>query len=243
MNKTNGNKKATAAVAETNVSIAETLRVAMKQAGKTDEQIAKMFNRNVGTNGEIPGTKHVLTGEIEVVSETIGENTVVYFALSTEKGQKLSLQSIMSVSSLSGYVFDTEVEQQFYNEDNNFDDDNNVIPSVQMFKSNVFSTYCKEIAEGEGKNTNKRKIADVEKIEKALPKLPTRNLVELATIISNDTTLLQGVELIYIGKAVRPYTAKKDSPDTVLVDMWKQGYKRVMSSQLWAWTFPTKEAE
>lgn len=235
MSKENENKKATAAV-ETAVPIAETLRVAMKKAGKTDEQIEKMFNRNVGTNGEILGTKYTLTGEIEVVSEVINGNSTVYFALSTEQGKKLSLQSIMGLSSLSGYVFDVETEQQFYNDR---DDDDNAIIETKTFKSEVHANYCKSMIE----NKVTVRVANTEIIEKALPKLPTRNLVELATIISNDTTLLQGVEVTYIGKAIRPYTAKKDSPDTVSVDMWLKGYKRVMVTQLWAWTFPTKEAE
>lgn len=233
---TDENKKATKAVAETSQPIAETLRIAMKKAGKTDEQIDKMFNRNVGTNGEILGTKYTLTGEIEVISEVINGNTTVYFALSTEQGKKLSLQSIMGLSSLSGYVFDVEHEQHFYNDR---DEDNNPIIESKVFKSEVHANYCKS----ETKNGVINKTAKVEEIEKVLPKLPTRNLVELATIISNDTELLQGVELTYIGKAIRPYTAKKDSPDTVSVDMWLKGYKRVMATQLWAWTYPTKEAE
>jgi hypothetical protein len=230
------NKKATSAVAQNQTTIAETLRVAMKKAGKTDEQIEKMFNRNVGTNGEILGTKYTLTGEIEVVSEVINGNSSVYFALNTEQGKKLSLQSIMGLSSLSGYVFDVEAEQQFYNDT---DDDNNPIIESKTFKSEVHTNYCKSVTE----NKVTSQVANVEKIEKELPKLPTRNLVELATIISNDPELLQGVELTYIGKTIRPYTAKKDSPETVSVDMWLKGYKRVMVSQLWAWTFPTKEAE
>lgn len=236
MDKTNENKKATNIVAENQTSIAETLRVAMKKAGKTDEQIEKMFNRNVGTNGEILGTKYTLTGEIEVISEVINGNATVYFALNTEQGKKLSLQSIMGLSSLSGYVFDVEHEQQFYNDR---DEDDNPIIETKVFKSEVYNNYCKSVIE----NKVTLRVANVETIEKALPKLPTRNLVELATIISNNPELLQGVELTYIGKAVRPYTAKKDSPDTVDTDKWLKGYKRVMSTQLWAWTYPTKEAE
>lgn len=49
----------------------------------------------------------------------------------------------------------------------------------------------------------------------------------------NQSGFFEGKTLTYLGKVVRPYEAKKDSPATSF-EVYKKGYKRAMAAKLWS---------
>lgn len=70
------------------------------------DDVAKLKERVVGSNGYTVGQTFTLTGEIAVKENTINDKKQVYLILKTKEGTELSLMSLMGVSSLNGYKFD-----------------------------------------------------------------------------------------------------------------------------------------
>lgn len=52
---------------------------------------------------------------------------------------------------------------------------------------------------------------------------------------ADETSFFEGKVITYLGKVVRPYEAKKDSPATSF-ETYKKGYKRAMAVKLWSVT-------
>jgi hypothetical protein len=79
----------------------------------TADEVTKLKERVVGSNGYTIGQSFTLTGEIATKENTINGNTQVYIILKTKEGAELSLMSLMGVSSLNGYKFDAEYPHEF----------------------------------------------------------------------------------------------------------------------------------
>lgn len=161
--------------------------------------------RIVGNNGYSVGQSFKLTGEIEYKDNEINGTKSVYWVLHAEGGVELSLMSLMGVSSLKGYCTDStkEFPVEFYNAKTKDKDTRTVTATVE---SNF----------------------DFEEVWQP----PTRNLLDLAGMIAEGDLNLKDKTVIYLGTAVKAFTAKKDSEQNG--EKVKEGYKRVIETRLWS---------
>lgn len=83
------------------------------KACHTDKEVEKLESRNVGNNGYYIGQTFTLTGKVEWKENKIDDKTQVYWYLTTEEGTELSLQSLMGISSLKGYLLEGSTEVEF----------------------------------------------------------------------------------------------------------------------------------
>jgi hypothetical protein len=83
------------------------------KACHTDKEVEKLESRNVGNNGYYIGQTFTLTGEVEWKENKINDETQVYWYLTTQEGAELSLQSLMGISSLKGYLLEGSTEVEF----------------------------------------------------------------------------------------------------------------------------------
>jgi hypothetical protein len=169
------------------------------------EKLETLEKRNVGNNGYVIGQEFHLTGDIKTATNEINGVKQVYIVLTTKEGTDLSLQPLMGVSSLKGYVFDTDVEIEFDGKDEN----NNSVKKSRKVRADF----------------DKNRFEDV-----WMP--PTRNLLTLAGMIAEKHVNLTGKTVTYLGTAVKPITAKKKGEQNN--EKFKEGYARAIETKLWS---------
>lgn len=62
--------------------------------------------------------------------------------------------------------------------------------------------------------------------------IPTRNLLELASMIADGTLPLEGKKATFLGTAVKPYTAKKEGEQNG--ESYQEGYARAIETKIWS---------
>lgn len=169
------------------------------------EKLEALEKRNVGNNGYVIGQEFHLTGDIKTVTNEINGVKQVYIALTTKEGTDLSLQALMGVSSLKGYVFDTDVDVEFDTKDE--------AGSFVKKSRKVRSDFSK----GDFNNV-------------WMPE--TRNLLTLAGMIAEKHINLTNKTATYLGTAVKPITAKKRGEQNN--EKFKEGYARAIETKLWS---------
>lgn len=169
------------------------------------EKLEALEKRNVGNNGYVIGQEFHLTGDIKTVTNEINGVKQVYIALTTKEGTDLSLQALMGVSSLKGYVFDADVDVEFDTKDE--------AGSFVKKSRKVRSDFSK------GDFTNVW-----------MPE--TRNLLTLAGMIAEKHINLTNKTATYLGTAVKPITAKKRGEQNN--EKFKEGYARAIETKLWS---------
>lgn len=162
-------------------------------------------NRTVGNNGYSVGQSFTLTGEIVYETNEINGVKSVYWVLLTEGSAKLSLMGLMGVSSLKGYCTDNtkEIPVEFYNPKTKNKETRTVTATVE---------------------------SDFDFEEVWQP--PTRNLLDLVSMILEGELNLKGRTVTYLGTAVKEFTAKKDNEQNG--EKVKEGYKRAIETRLWS---------
>jgi hypothetical protein len=83
------------------------------KACHTDKEVEKLEERTVGNNGYYIGQEFTLTGEIDWKEQDVNGTKQVYWFLKTQEGTELSLQSLMGISSLKGYLLEGSTEVEF----------------------------------------------------------------------------------------------------------------------------------
>lgn len=149
------------------------------KACHTDKEVEKLEGRNVGNNGYYRGQTFTLTGEVEWKENKINDETQVYWYLTTQEGAELSLQSLMGISSLKGYLLSgtTEVE---------FDEGN------ETRKKRIVTA---DVTEGT--------------TEKSLWTPKSRHFLTEVQNILEGRESLEGKTVTFLGTAVKPIEAKK----------------------------------
>jgi hypothetical protein len=179
--------------------------MAVYEEAKGKEAADQMVKRNVGNNGYVVGQEFTLTGDIKTATNEINGTKQVYIVLTTKEGTDLSLQALMGVSSLKGYVFDTDVEIEFDGKDEN----NNSVKKSRKVRSDF----------------DKNRFEDVWMPE-------TRNLLTLAGMIAEKHINLTGKTATYLGTAVKPITAKKKGEQNG--EKFNAYYARAIETKLWS---------
>lgn len=169
------------------------------------DKAEKLAERNVGNNGYSLNQTFTLTGDIKTVKNKINGVNAVYIALTTKEGTDLSLQALMGVSSLKGYVFGEDVEVEFTT---GKDNEGNPVKKTRKVKSDFSAAKFDSVW---------------------TPK--TRNLLELAGRIAEKDVDLTNKEVQYLGTAVKPFVAKKKGEQNG--EKYEQGYVRVIETKLW----------
>lgn len=169
------------------------------------EKLEALEKRNVGNNGYVIGQEFTLTGDIKAATNEINGAKQVYIVLTTKEGTDLSLQALMGVSSLKGYVFDTDVDVEFDGKDEN----NAVVKKVRKVRSDF----------------DKNAFGSVWMPE-------TRNLLTLAGMIAEKHINLTGKTATFLGTAVKPITAKKKGEQNG--EKFKEFYARAIETKLWS---------
>lgn len=62
--------------------------------------------------------------------------------------------------------------------------------------------------------------------------IPTRNLLELASMIADGSFPVKDKKVTFLGTAVKPYTAKKDGEQNG--EIYKEGYARAIETKIWS---------
>jgi hypothetical protein len=160
--------------------------------------------RTLGNNGYQLGQSFTLTGEINYKTNEINGSKTVYWYLTTEEGTDLSLMSLMGVSSLKGYSVDSNEEfpVEFYN-------GKTKDKETRMVRAEVVNDF------------------DFDNVWQPA----SRHFLTLIGMIIEGDLELKGKTATFLGTAVRPFTAKKDS--TQNGEKVKEGYQRVMETRLW----------
>jgi hypothetical protein len=169
------------------------------------EKLEALEKRNVGNNGYVIGQEFHLTGDIKTVTNEINGVKQVYIALTTKEGTDLSLQALMGVSSLKGYVFDTDVDVEFDAKD----ESGSFVKKTRKVRS--------DFSKGDFNNV-------------WMPE--TRNLLTLAGMIAEKHINLTNKTATYLGTAVKPITAKKRGDQNN--EKFKEGYSRAIETKLWS---------
>jgi hypothetical protein len=178
------------------------LSVYAANGGKKTE--AELLAKNVGNNGYVIGQEFTLTGDIKTATSEINGAKQTYIVLTTEEGTELSLQTLMGVSSLKGYVFGEDVVIEFDGKDEN----------------------------NEAVKKSRKVRADFDKGDFENVWMPaTRNLLTLAGMIAEKHINLTGKTASYLGTAVKPITAKKKGESNG--EKFKEGYARAIETKLW----------
>lgn len=178
---------------------------AYQASNKSAEQVNKLKNRTVGNNGMSLGTQFKATGNIEIVPndgnpyigievETLGDNPIKSF---------VSLQNLMGVSSLNGYIVDKQDT-----------------PLIHTTRANAKKDTEPTITEIYPNNEG---ITE----DDLWKDLPTRHLLTLADMISEGTYEIKDKIFTYKGTICRPYKAKK-AGSFGKTEYWQAGDARVM---------------
>ena len=167
--------------------------------------------RNVGNNGYIIGQEFELDGTFDVEEIKNGNKTTgAFFACGTKQGVKLSLASLMGLSSLNGYKL--EGEDTAYLEPINGE------PTDKQKKDAV--TYKAHVAE------------DVDDRFVGWEDCPTRDIYDLVVRIENEQVNLAGIPVEYKGQVIRGWDAKKKGDDITSGKSYAAGAHRVSRQHL-----------
>lgn len=184
-----------------------TIRKAADASWKDDTQQV----RNVGNNGYVIGQQFELDGSFGV--EEIKNNdkvTGAYFACGTKQGIKLSLASLMGLTSLRGYMLSGE--------DTSYCAKINGEPTDKQKEDAV--KYVAKVAD------------DVDETFVGWEDCPTRDIYDLVVRIENEQVQLAGITVEYKGQAIRGWDAKKGGDDIVLNKKYAVGSHRVTRQHL-----------
>lgn len=77
-------------------------------------EVSEIKEKTVGNNGRPLDSDVTFTGKVDLITRKINGNDVTYYAAETKKGEWVSVQSIMGISSLRGY----ELEGKFLHQNN-----------------------------------------------------------------------------------------------------------------------------
>lgn len=167
--------------------------------------------RNVGNNGYVIGQQFELDGTFVVEEIKNGDKvTGAYFACGTRQGVKLSLASLMGLTSLRGYTLsgeDTSYLAKITGE-----------PTEAQLKDSV--KYTAKVAD------------DVDETFVGWADCPTRDIYDLVVRIENEQFSLEGITVEYKGQAIRGWDAKKGGDDIVVGKKYVAGAHRVTRQHL-----------
>ena len=167
--------------------------------------------RNVGNNGYVIGQQFELDGTFSVEEIKNGDNvTGAYFACGTKQGVKLSLASLMGLTSLRGY--------KLSGEDTSYCAKINGEPTEAQLKDSV--KYTAQVAD------------DVDETFVGWADCPTRDIYDLVVRIENEQFRLNGISVEYKGQVIRGWEAKKGGDDIVVGKKYVQGAHRVTRQDL-----------
>ena len=167
--------------------------------------------RNVGNNGYVIGQQFELDGTFSVEEIKNGDNvTGAYFACGTKQGVKLSLASLMGLTSLRGY--------KLSGEDTSYCAKINGEPTEAQLKDSV--KYTAQVAD------------DVDETFVGWADCPTRDIYDLVVRIENEQFRLNGISVEYKGQVIRGWEAKKTGDDIVVGKKYAQGAHRVTRQHL-----------
>ena len=167
--------------------------------------------RNVGNNGYVIGQQFELDGSFGVEEIKNGDKvTGAYFACGTRQGVKLSLASLMGLTSLRGY--------KLSGEDTSYCAKINGEPTEAQLKDSV--KYTAQVAD------------DVDETFVGWADCPTRDIYDLVVRIENEQFKLNGISVEYKGQVIRGWEAKKTGDDIVVGKKYAQGAHRVTRQHL-----------
>ena len=167
--------------------------------------------RNVGNNGYVIGQQFELDGSFGVEEIKNGDKvTGAYFACGTRQGVKLSLASLMGLTSLRGY--------KLSGEDASYCAKINGEPTEAQLKDSV--KYTAQVAD------------DVDETFVGWADCPTRDIYDLVVRIENEQFSLDGIAVEYKGQVIRGWEAKKGGDDIVVGKKYVQGAHRVTRQHL-----------
>lgn len=167
--------------------------------------------RNVGNNGYVIGQQFELDGSFGVEEIKNGDRvTGAFFACGTKQGVKLSLASLMGLTSLRGYVLDGE--------DTAYLSKVNGEPTDAQKKDAV--TFTAKVAE------------DVDDTFVGWADCPTRDIYDLVVRIENEQVQLEGITVEYKGQVIRGWDAKKGGDDITTNKKYSAGAHRVSRQHL-----------
>ena len=167
--------------------------------------------RNVGNNGYVIGQQFELDGTFGVEEIKNGDKvTGAYFACGTRQGVKLSLASLMGLTSLRGY--------KLSGEDTSYCAKINGEPTEAQLKDSV--KYTAQVAD------------DVDETFVGWADCPTRDIYDLVVRIENEQFKLNGISVEYKGQVIRGWEAKKTGDDIVVGKKYAQGAHRVTGQHL-----------
>ena len=167
--------------------------------------------RNVGNNGYVIGQQFELDGTFGVEEIKNGDKvTGAYFACGTRQGVKLSLASLMGLTSLRGY--------KLSGEDTSYCAKINGEPTEAQLKDSV--KYTAQVAD------------DVDETFVGWADCPTRDIYDLVVRIENEQFKLDGISVEYKGQVIRGWEAKKTGDDIVVGKKYAQGAHRVTRQHL-----------
>ena len=167
--------------------------------------------RNVGNNGYVIGQQFELDGSFGVEEIKNGDKvTGAYFACGTRQGVKLSLASLMGLTSLRGY--------KLSGEDTSYCAKINGEPTEAQLKDSV--KYTAQVAD------------DVDETFVGWADCPTRDIYDLVVRIENEQFKLDGISVEYKGQVIRGWDAKKTGDDIVVGKKYAQGAHRVTRQHL-----------
>lgn len=113
--------------------------VMSKLAAARGVDVSEIKEKTVGNNGRPLDSEVTFTGKVDLITREINGNEVPYYAAETKKGDWISVQSIMGVSSLNGY----ELTGKFPHK--NSEGQTDVSANVsEKFKANPSSFKCWE---------------------------------------------------------------------------------------------------
>lgn len=78
-------------------------KVMEKLAAARGVDVSEIKTKTVGNNGRPLDSEVTFTGKVDLIDREINGNKVSYYAAETKKGDWISVQSIMGISSLTGY--------------------------------------------------------------------------------------------------------------------------------------------
>ena len=184
-----------------------TIRKTADSSWKDDTQQV----RNVGNNGYVIGQQFELDGSFGVEEIKNGDKvTGAYFACGTRQGVKLSLASLMGLTSLRGY--------KLSGEDTSYCAKINGEPTEAQLKDSV--KYTAQVAD------------DVDETFVGWADCPTRDIYDLVVRIENEQFSLDGIAVEYKGQVIRGWEAKKTGDDIVVGKKYVQGAHRVTRQHL-----------
>ena len=168
--------------------------------------------RNVGNNGYVIGQTFELDGTFGVEPIKNGNKvTGCFFACGTKQGVKLSLASLMGLSSLNGYKLEGEDTAYLEPIGENGPTDKQKADSIK---------YTAKVAD------------DVDDTFIGWEDCPTRDIYDLVVRIENEQLKLEGMTVEYKGQVIRGWDAKKGGDDLATTKKYVAGAHRVTRQHL-----------